>query len=259
MQLNLSLQNTRGARLAALLLSLVLSAPALRALEMTHVPAISAPPAYPDRSHTPNDCHLSTLTFLARFQAEFPQERGDAVVVAMHNEAGVRWNHTVALISWHGQTWCRDEYLGVFALDFSFEHRPAAGRLATAVQSALDRQARQVLRQTGSNLLVAPPETLSDRERADDVTAAAHAVPFAVTIFWIQSGKQQVPVAFFRPNSRQIAVYEPLHGTCLAECASRDDAKIVALVATKLGYRADNVRADLPTQSALVASVDSTR
>jgi hypothetical protein len=62
-------------------------------------------------------------------------------------------------------------------------------------------------------------------------------------------------VVFFRPSAGEIAVYDPSFGTGSAHCASTDDAKVVALVAQRLGYRADNVRAELaPLTGALVAS-----
>ncbi len=84
--------------------------------------------------------------------------------------------------------------------------------------------------------------------------------PFPATSFWIRNGKHETPVAFFRSNSKPIAVYEPLHGTCLAECSIRDDAKVVSLVAAKLGFHADSVRAELsPLHGVLVASTDSSR
>jgi hypothetical protein len=55
-------------------------------------------------------------------------------------------------------------------------------------------------------------------------------------------------MAFFRPDGKRIAVYDPAHGTSTAVCAATDDAKIVQLVATRLGYRAESVRAELPVQ-----------
>ena len=65
-------------------------------------------------------------------------------------------------------------------------------------------------------------------------------------------------MAFFRPAGQRIAVYDPEHGTSTAECAATDDAKIVLLVASRLGYRAESVRAELPLpQPALLASADA--
>jgi hypothetical protein len=126
--------------------------------------------------------------------------------------------------------------------------------------SALERHARHNPHSANGTPMVPPPDTLSNQERIDDVTAATRTVPFSTTIFWVRSGNHEVPVAFFRPSATQIAVYEPLHGTCLAECASRDDVKIVSLVATRIGLRADSVRADLPApQGTLVASADLSR
>ena len=238
--------------LAALALALVLAAPA-RALEAS--PAVeSAPPALPDSLHVPNGCHLSTLAYLTRFLAQYPQEAGEALVIEMHNDAGVRWNHTIAVISWHGQTWCRDEYFGVFALDCRYSQKPVASRLALKAEAALSRHSRSQLRSGAVSPLTPPPTDLSAQQRAADVETAASKVPFPATVFWVKSGQHEVPVAFFRPNSSQIAVYEPLHGTCLAECACRDDAKVVSLVAARLGLRPDSVRAELPAAHAVLVA-----
>jgi len=257
----MQLDHLSPTRLAALVLALALATPAARALELASADSdatgatLSAPPAFPDTAHVPNGCHLSTLTFLTKLLAQFPQESGEPLVIAMHNDAGARWNHTVAVFSWRGQTWCRDEYFGVFALDCSFSQKPAGGRLATKVQVALDRHAKSVLHGSTANPLNPPPTDLSNEQKIQDVTAAARMVPFSATVYWVHSGKQNIPVAFFRPNSRQIAVYEPLHGTCLAECSLSDDAKVVSLVATKLGYHVDGVRAEVVSPAAtLVAS-----
>ena len=66
-------------------------------------------------------------------------------------------------------------------------------------------------------------------------------------------------MAFFRPDGKRIAVYDPVHGTSTADCACTDDAKVVLLVASRLGYRAESVRAELPLpQPAMLASSDST-
>jgi hypothetical protein len=265
MHLDHLLLNSRLGSLA-LALALVLAAPAARALDLVPVASsaaaatLSAPPAFPDSAHIPNGCHLSTVTFLAKFLAQYPQESGEPLVIAMHNDSGVRWNHTIAVISWHGQTWCRDEYFGVFALDCSFDQKPATNRLAIKAESALGRHVRTVLHSSEKNPLVPPPDVLSPEQRIQDVTVAAQMVPFQTTIYWVRSGKHEVPVAFFRPSAKQIAVYEPLHGTCLAECSIHDDAKVVSLVAAKLGYSAENVRAELPTvKSALVVADSSSQ
>jgi hypothetical protein len=214
---------------------------------------VSAPPAYPDSQHIPNGCHLSTLAFLNRFVAAFPGEKGEPVVIAMSNEAGVHWKHTVAVLSWHGQAWVRDEYFGTFVLGCDYDQKPAGARLGSMAEAALHRQAR-LAGPDAIKALTPPPESLTNSERINDVTIAASKVPFPATVFWVRTGKHEVPVAFFRPSATQIAVYEPLHGTCLAECSVRDDARIVALVAAKLGLRPDSVRADLPAATALVAS-----
>jgi hypothetical protein len=253
-------------RLGFLAFALVLASPGARAVDRSPVAndpsaaALSAPPAFPDSAHIPNDCHLSTVAYLTRYLAMYPSESGEPLVLAMHNDAGQSWHHTVAIISWHGQTWCREEHFGVFALDCSFAQRPNPNRLAIKAESALRNHARLVMGRSGADPLTPPPSDLSAAEKIQDVTAAVHMVPFPATVYWIRNGKTETPMAFFRPNSRQIAVYEPLHGTCLAECASHDDARIVALVAARIGFRVNGVRAGFSSEKAdLVASADSSR
>ena len=102
-------------RLASLtLVAAALAAPVARATARISNPsaALSRPPAYPDTAHVLNGCHLSTLRFLNRYLAEFPAERGETLVVSMRNADGSVQPHTIGLISWQGQAWCRDEYTG---------------------------------------------------------------------------------------------------------------------------------------------------
>ncbi len=77
-----------------------------------------------------NGCYVSTIAFLARFQAEFPGERGVPLVMVRRNANTVRWSHTIALVSWRGEWWGRDEYYGVFALDREVGAYPDPDQLA---------------------------------------------------------------------------------------------------------------------------------
>jgi hypothetical protein len=152
--------------------------------------------------------------------------------------------HTLALISWRGQAWCRDEYFGVFALGCAYEGEPNLDRLTAKAESSYQGHARHLIRNEGTPQRPDSPEELTQSERIREVTLAMQIIPYPSTIYWLRSGRGEFPVAFFRPSGRQVAVYDPLNGTSLAECSIRDDAKVVSLVAARLGYRPE-VRREL--------------
>jgi hypothetical protein len=237
-----------------------LATPVARASSRIADPAstFSAPPAYPDAAHVRNGCHLSSIRFLNRFLAEYPAEHGQTLVVTMRNADGSTQAHTIALISWQGQAWCRDEYYGVFSLGCAAETNPNLERLSARAERKLEKHAQLMVSTGQAGARSEPPAHLSAEQNLRDVTVAAKLIPYATTIFWVRCGNQERPMAFFRPTGKCIAVYDPEHGTSTAGCACTDDAKIVLLVASRLGYRAQSVRAELPVpQASLLASADT--
>jgi|GEM_PF-2566821 hypothetical protein len=260
LQTRRAIHGTRlGSLVFALLLIATLTVPGVRAADLRPEASVTpqVPPAYPDRTHVTNGCHISTITFLDRFLAEFPDEQGEPLVITMLNADGVRRSHTIALISWQGQWWCRDESFGVFALGCPVEAQPDRRRLNTKAETMLEKHAKMLIRAAMATPQPAPPTEMSSEQRIREVAVAARMIPFPTTIFWVKCGSRELPVAFFRPTARQIAVYEPLHGTCLAECSSRDDAKVVSLVASRLGYHVDAIHAEHTSpRGTLVASAD---
>jgi hypothetical protein len=230
---------TNSTALLALMITL-----STRALAANAPSDASTPPAYPDTAHVCNGCHLSTIGYLSRYLTNFPQEHGQPLVISMMNADGLRRSHTVALISWQGEAWCRDEYYGAFRLGCRFEAEPNLRRITSKAQFLLEKRAQALVRQTGFPLRPAPPDEMAADQRLGQVTVAARIIPFPTTLYWVRSGRQEVPVVFFRPSSTWIAVYEPLHGTCLAQCSIASDAKVVSLAAEKLGYHPDAVRRD---------------
>jgi len=247
----------RGSGISSLATALVIIAalanPAARAASSP-----LSPPSYPDAAHVSNGCHLSTIRYLARYLSEFPGERGEPLVINMLNADRSRKMHTVALISWQGHAWCRDEYFGVFALGCPLEARPNLDRLSARAEACYQEHARKLIHMAGMPQRREASENLSSEDRFHEVTQAARIIPFPTTIFWVRSGREEFPVAFFRPGGRQVAVYDPLNGTSLAECSILDDAKVVSLVAARLGYRSDGVRREvfLPGGTLLVAAND---
>ncbi len=97
---------------------------------------------------------------------------------------------------------------------------------------------------------------MSPAERSRAVAVVARMVPGRASVFWVKCGRRELPVVFFRPSDREIADYEPLHGTAVAECACPDNTKVVAAVAIRLGYHVDAVRAgSTGSRGTLLASV----
>lgn len=204
----------------------------------------TSPPHYPDAAHVPQGCHLSTLAFLARYAAEFPHERGKAVVVAMRNADGRTRPHTLAVLSFRGELWCRDEYFGVFPLHLRAAAEPELRRLVARIEPRLEKHARRHLAGPDAARPAAAPSQLSPAEALALVRTAATILPLPARVFWIGSDRAEVPALLFRPSPTEVAVYLPTHGTCVAECNVTNDARVMELVAARLGYREVVVRAD---------------
>jgi hypothetical protein len=96
----------------------------------------------------------------------------------------------------------------------------------------------------GAEHPVEAPSELTAAERFHEAVVATRIIPVPSRIFWVGKGHSAIPVVFFRTGASEIGLYDPVHGTCVATCALRDDAKVVALAAARLGYDAREVRAD---------------
>lgn len=212
-----------------------------------------APPAFTDAEHVYNGCHLSAVAYLARFSAEFPTERGEPAVLVMANADGVRRPHTVALVTWNGEWFGRDEYFGTFRLGFKVDANPSAERLEARAASVLARLSARKNRTAGYRRPPMVRGELSPSELVREVATAARILPFPSSTFWLKDGAREYPVVLFRPSADTVAVYDPHRGTAVAECASRDDAGVVGLVAARLGYSGGVVRAEAPVAAAVVA------
>ena len=125
----------------------------------------------------------------------------------------VRRPHTIALLSWQGQWWCRDEYFGVFTLDRPVEAKPDMKQLVLRAETMLEKHVKTVMRTAVAASRSAPPTSMSSEQRLREVAVVARTVPFSTTIFWVKCGSRELPVAFFRPTAQQIAVYDPLHSS----------------------------------------------
>jgi hypothetical protein len=192
-----------------------------------------APPCYPDPAHVFNGCHLSALRYLNQFAADYPAEQGEPLVVRMRNGDGLIRSHTVALVSWRGQWWCRDEYFGVFPLRTAVAGPAAPDLLRPRAQELLERHASDWNARPDNPRPPLPPPVFDAALRLRQVETAAALTPFPHGIHWVDG----VPLLLIRPSANQIAVYDPANGTGSGVCRSGDDRQIVQFVAHSMGYR----------------------
>lgn len=192
------------------------------------VGTVACPPGFADTVHVPRGCFLSTVTYLARFCARHRDETGLPVSVCEES-------HTLALISWRGEWWARDEYAGVFRLRLSTSVSPNTDALRARLEA---RFAQLTARQVRSGLIPSAREqdiALSEAEARAAVRAAAKMIPFTSHIYRVRAGPRTTDVLFFCPANDQVAVYMPTAGTLCAACKAGDTAVIVAAAARHAG------------------------
>lgn len=225
------------------------------ALSTAHAESAStenAPPDFADATHVQNGCFISTTAYLAKFSAAFPAEQGRAITVTPRQ---YETPHTIALISWRGSWWARDEYCGVFALGSSVAKTSDSRQLSKLATTVLEKLATK-LAKAGRVQLAPDAVQLSSDEQAREVAVAARLLPVATEKFRIKSKGQEISLLLFRLSGGKIAVYDPSSGTLTATCTSTDSVNIIAAVAVQLGYTANAIQADsLQLRGTLVAGL----
>jgi hypothetical protein len=216
---------------------------------------LAAPPDFPDPAHVANGCYLSTVAFLSRFAAEFPDERAQALVVTVATADTRESLHTIAVVTWRGEWWGRDEYCGLFRVGTRVDPRLSDEQLAKKAGAALQRHGTAQARAGTKFPAKGIASALAMHERAEQVALAQTLVPMPSVRVWVRSGETELPFLFFAPKTGAIAVYDPSFGTATAECAATEPRQIVAMVATRLGYKVDAVRAEplSPVRELIVA------
>lgn len=236
-----------GRSLCAAALAFVLTS-AFLAVAASANPAPSSPPRFPDAIHVREGCFISSVAYLAKFEAEFPGEFG--APVAVHPRI-YPTPHTVALVTWAGEWWLRDEFVGVLRLNMPVVAREITVDVKDRAEKALDRRVRSLSAKDRAGILSPGLHERGAVDAAREVDAAEKLIPFAVERFHIMSGGRETPVLFFRPSPGKIAVYDARFGTAAAETAMADSAMIVGMVAEHLGYKAASVRPALSLESGL--------
>jgi hypothetical protein len=202
------------------------------------------PPVYATSVQAYNGCHIATLAYLKRFRADFPDEVAEALHITMRNPDGLRTGHTMALVSWRGAWWCRDDRLGVFRLDAPIGDSPESRRLKAAAERALDERMSGGTRVRAEAVVPAVVTSDTAANRHEEVRKAARLLPLPSATFWVREGHSEKPFLFFRLAANVIAVYDPMHGTAVAETAEEEAAAVVRLVASRLGYKVSSVRTE---------------
>jgi hypothetical protein len=210
--------------------------------------APASPPDYPDSIHVAWGCYISTAAYLAKFAANHPGEFGAPFTAFL---GVIQRHHTAALVTWRGEWWLRDEFLGVMRLGLPVAGHGVTDRVTRRAETTLAREAAKLPPALRARIAAVDHRGNSGFNAAHDVAQAAALLPFPAEVYWVTCGDGEIPLLFFRPGPGAIAVYDPHHGTATAETDTTRPAVIVQLVAQRLGYRVTSVRRDL---SRLLAS-----
>jgi hypothetical protein len=210
----------------------------------------SAPPDFTDTAHVMNGCFISSTAYLAKFHAEFPGEQARTLTVTPRN---YEMTHTIAVVSWTGRWWGRDEYFGVFALNAKVSDNYTEVQLQRKASGALETFSATAIREGTADAMVVRRQ-LTESRRSNEVATAAGLLPCATEEFSVESNGKQVRFLLFRPTPELIAVYTPVSGTATAHCALRTNSTgIIRNVAAQLGYKVDAVHAVGLSNASLVA------
>lgn len=206
------------------------------------------PPNFPDMIHVANGCYISSFVYLSRFRAAYPAERAETAAIVLPNADGSFKPHTVAIVSWHGQWWARDEFYGLADLR-SPSSRPWDLATVTRRVDAIcrERYARQTAAGHRRQPDRAPPGTAEAAQwRIDHIRTARQLLPVPSEIVWLRSGDLTLPLLFFRTSEGGgFAVYDPGIGTAQAVGEVRDVGRLVAAVAERMGYPAPSPLRDI--------------
>jgi hypothetical protein len=207
------------------------------------------PPDFPDDQHVINGCYISTMAYIAKLKTSFPAERAEPLTIFPRHGGVRRKPHTLALFTWRGQWWIRDEFFGLKSVRLPVKPAITPERVAVRVAGMCEKDSLWLLAQGKVQPLGAAAE-LSLEQKLAAVIFAASVLPYDTELYWVRCKTSRTPMLFFRPHRGAIAVYDPQHGTALAESNTADGRKIVPLVAQKLGYVVDAVDAFHPAEVA---------
>ncbi|MDP3073101.1 MAG: hypothetical protein Q8N18_22600 [Opitutaceae bacterium] len=237
---SLGLRCLTGRALAAAALVFMFTAPPLLSAARA-APGPATPPDFPDTTHVREGCYISSVAYVARFAAEFPGEFG--APCSVHPRIYPK-RHTVALVTWAGEWWLRDEFAGVMRLNLPAASREITETVRRRAEVTLDRRVRGLTSSERARILSLGLHGSRTLDAAHEIAEAARLLPYASALYRVESNGREIPVLFFRPSPGWIALYDPHFGTATAETDSPRDAAIVEAIAERLGYRVTSVRRD---------------
>jgi hypothetical protein len=191
------------------------------------------PPDYPDQYHVTNGCYISTHGYIAKFKTAFPEERAEPITI-LPRRGGIRKPHTVALISWRGRWWLRDEYFGITSVRLPVTPAITPERIADRVAGICGQDSMTRVEKNSGSSTIAPEFSLE--QRLSDVLGAAAVIRGEAEVYLVHSGATRIPMLYFPLRPGVVAVYDPHYGTALATSNTTDGLKVVPLVAQTLGY-----------------------
>ena len=191
------------------------------------------PPDYPDQHHVTNGCYISAHGYIAKFKTAFPEEQAEPLTI-LPRRGGLRKPHTVALISWRGRWWLRDENFGIKSVRLPVSPSITPERIADRVAGICGQDLMTLVQVNSGSSHVASEFSLE--QRLSDVHAAAAIIRGEAEVYLVHSGATRIPMLYFPLRPGVVAVYDPQYGTALATCNTTDGLKIVPLVAQTLGY-----------------------
>lgn len=134
----------------------------------------AVPPEYRDSTHVPLGCYISTFVYLSRFLTEHPHEQGRPVTVNLPSFGGL---HTIAVVSWRGRWWGRDEYSGAFDLRCPVTASLPDGHLEANAEYFLRQLSAWHARIGKIATAGRDPADISESARREAVSTAARLLP----------------------------------------------------------------------------------
>ncbi len=162
-----------------------------------------SPPWWPDKIYAANGCFLSASAYVARLVSTYPAAKASTQTVEIPSCRG----HTIAVVSWNGVKYGRDQYIGVFKI--------GDGDPQASFEAALRRW-----RQEKRTHPYPERRPHSMAERRAEVLLARSIMAFAKTeLLPVNTPTGVVTVLTWRTPTGELAIYEPTLGTAVGSTA----------------------------------------
>lgn len=163
-----------------------------------------APPWWPDQIYAANGCYLSASAYVARLASTYPAADATTYTVEIPSCR----KHTIAVVTWNGVKYGRDQYIGVFKIGDS---DPQTSFVAT-----LRRwwQAKRTHRYPEKR-----PSSIAERHA--EVLLARQIMSFAKTeLVPVITPTGAVTILTWQTTTGELAIYEPMLGTAVGSTSA---------------------------------------